>query len=141
MACLRELGATWVMGAEMRPTNSPISGMPLAVLEGPTTGVLARSAMGLAAKACWDKVGPMMATTLSRLSRFWKALTAPASSPAVSWKTRAIFVPFTPPAAFKRSSASFAPLTCSWPKSATLLVWATAMPMGMGAATLSARVG
>jgi hypothetical protein len=38
--------------------------MPLAVFDAPITGTFARSAIGLALKACCDKVGPTMPTTL-----------------------------------------------------------------------------
>ena len=69
-ACLMALGATTAMGAETRPMYSPIWGIPLAVLDGPRTGTLARLAMGSALKACWERVGPTIPTTLSRLIRF-----------------------------------------------------------------------
>ncbi len=57
---------------------------------------------------------------------------APASSPPVSWNTNLIGVPLMPPRALRSFSANLAPMTCSWPSSAVLLVWATATPIGTG---------
>ena len=64
IAALMALGATMATGAETRETYSPICGMPLAVFDGPSTGILARTAKGPAANICCDRLGPMMATTL-----------------------------------------------------------------------------
>src|SRR5215213_5426976 len=105
--------------------------MPLAVFEGPITGTLARSAIGSAENACCESVGPMIATALSVLIRLLNALIAPCSSPAVSCITSLIGRPLTPPFALKNASAICAPITCSCPSSATLLVCATAMPIGI----------
>jgi hypothetical protein len=85
-AALMAAGATMATGAETRDTNSPICAMPLAVFEGPITGTLARLAMGSAAKACCERLGPTMPTTLATLMRFWNALMAVASSLPASWK-------------------------------------------------------
>ena len=70
IAAFTAFGAICVTGADTRETYSPICGMPWAVFEGPTTGTPALLAMGSAAKACWDRVGPTMATTLATLMRF-----------------------------------------------------------------------
>src|SRR5215469_1428070 len=131
-AAFTAAGATMATGADTRETNSPIWGMPLAVLDGAMTGTLARLAMGSAANACCDRLGPKMPTTLATLIRFWKALMAVASSLPASWKTSLIGRPLTPPRLLKYSSAIWAPRTCSWPARATLPVWATATPMGIG---------
>ena len=85
-AALMAAGATMATGAETRDTYSPICAMPLAVFEGPITGTLARLAMGSAAKACCERLGPTMPTTLATLMRFWNALMAVASSLPASWK-------------------------------------------------------
>ena len=113
IAALTALGATMATGADTRETNSPICGMPLAVLEGPMTGTFARTANGSAANACCDRLGPMIPTTLATLIRFWKALMDVGSSLPPSWNTSLIGRPFTPPCLLKNSSAICAPSTCS----------------------------
>src|SRR5262249_50933401 len=132
MAALTALGATMATGDDTRETYSPIWGMPLAVFDGPMTGTLARTANGSAAKACWDRLGPMIPTTLATLIRFWKALMAVGSSLPPSWNTSLIGRPFTPPCLLKKSSAIWAPSTCSWPARATGPVWDTETPIGIG---------
>ncbi len=52
-----------------------MSVIPLAaVLETPSTGTPACCARGSAAVAVFERVGPMMALTLSRLMNFWKTV-------------------------------------------------------------------
>ena len=70
-AALMAFGATIATGADTRETYSPICGIPLAVVDGPITGILARTANGPAANICCDRLGPMMATTLATLIWFW----------------------------------------------------------------------
>ncbi len=64
-----------------------MSVMPAAVFDEPSTGMPASCATGSAANAELESVGPRMATTLSWLISFWKALMACALSPAVSSQT------------------------------------------------------
>ena len=112
-AAATELGATIETGAETREIYSPIWGIPFAVLEGPKTETFALSAIGSALKACCDRVGPTIPTTLFLVIKVWKALIVPASSPAVSWNIILIGVPLIPPWSLKYFSAIFTPATCS----------------------------
>ena len=58
-------------GRILHLTQDPATcGIPLAVLEGARTGTFARLAIGSALNACCERVGPTMATTLSRLIKF-----------------------------------------------------------------------
>ena len=52
----------------------PIWGIPLAVLEGATTGTPWRWAIGSAAKACWERVGPIRAITPLAIRRLKAAI-------------------------------------------------------------------
>src|SRR6476646_88004 len=106
--------------------------MPFAVFERPITGTFALSAVGSAAKACCESVGPTIPTTLSLEIRDWYALIAPCSSPPVSWSTTLIGRPLTPPRSLKNFSARRPPFFSSSPRSATLLVVAIARPIGIG---------
>jgi len=65
-AALTEFRATIETGAEHERCNHQ-SGIPLAVLMLPSTGTLARFMSGSALKACCERVGPTMPTTLSLL--------------------------------------------------------------------------
>ena len=90
-----------------------MSVMPLAaVFDTATTGVLPCWAMGSAAVAVVERVGPMMALTLSRLMKRWKtampcSLEVPSSS-----RTSSSVMPFSLPLLFTSSMACRTPDFC-----------------------------
>ena len=109
-----ESGAITELWAETRLMKGPISGMPVAVLEGATTGTPRRWAIGSAEKACWDRVGPIRASTPRLICRV-KAALAPGSSLPLSSIFRARGLPLMPPLPLISARARLSPVFWSWP--------------------------
>jgi hypothetical protein len=89
--------------------------MPSAVLEVPKATVLAACAIGSAAWAELDRVGPNTIATLSWKISFLKTLMASSFLPCSSSITSAILLPLMPPAALISSAASWKPLRMAEP--------------------------
>ena len=104
-ADLTALGATLATGAETRVDVLADLGYTLRGVRGRQDRHLGLVGDLIGGEACCESVGPTIATTLSVLISVWKALIAPASSPAVSWMKSLIGRPLTPPFLLKKSSA------------------------------------
>ena len=113
-ALLMARGATTEACAETRLMKEPICGMPVAVFEGPTTGTPRRWAMGLAEKACWERVGPTRASTPRLICRVKAALAAGSSLPPSSM-LRVTGLPLIPPPPLMALRAKLRPVRWSWP--------------------------
>ena len=111
-------GITSLSGRLVRNTYGPISVIPAAVVLVPTIGIFRSFTTGPTANISFDKVGPMIATTLSRPISFRAALIAwsllAALSSTVSWILR----PPSTPLAFTSSSASSSPALIATPYAA-----------------------
>ena len=108
--------------------------MPSAVLEVPNTTVLAPCAIGSAAWAEFDSVGPKTMRTLSWKISFLKTLMASSFLPCSSSITSISLLPLTPPAALIWSVASWKPLRIEAPYWAAPPDRASATPSLMSAA-------
>ena len=90
-----------------------MSVIPLgAVLETATTGTLAPWASGSAAVAVLERVGPMMADTLSLLMKRWKTAMPCSLVEASSSMTASSFTPLSAPDLLISSTAARMPAFC-----------------------------
>src|SRR6267142_5380784 len=104
-----------------------MSVMPMAaVLEIPRTGTFACCASGSAALAVFERVGPMIALTLSRLMNFWKTV-MPCSF--VEESSSISTVSFGPPPWATSSTAAWMPARCWDPYTAAGPVRLRAAPI------------
>src|SRR5665647_714999 len=108
--------------------------MPSAVLEVPKATVLAACAIGSAAWAEFDSVGPNTSSTLSWKISFLKTLMASSFLPCSSSITNCSLSPLMPPAALISSSASWKPLRMEMPYCAAPPDRASAAPSLISAA-------
>ena len=114
--------------------------MPSAVLEVPNATVLDACAIGSAACAELDNVGPNTIATLSWKISFLKTLMASSFLPCSSSITSAILLPLMPPAALISSAASWKPLRMATPYWAAPPDSASATPILMSCAADAAPV-
>ena len=108
-------GSTSASVTELRNTWSPMDVMPSAVFEVPNTTIFAACAIGSAACAEFDSVGPNSINTLSWKISFLKTSMACSFLPCSSSSTSVILLPLTPPAALISSIASSKPFLIDWP--------------------------
>ncbi len=135
LAAVRSVtGSTSASVTELRNTWSPMLVMPSAVLDVPKTTIFEACAIGSAAWAEFESVGPNSISALSWKMSFLKALIASSFLPCSSSITSSILLPLTPPAALISSAAIWKPLRMLMPYCAAPPDRASATPILMGPA-------
>src|SRR5512146_415571 len=110
--------------------KSPMSVIPFgAVFETGTTGTPAACASGSAAVAVLERVGPMIAATLSLLMKRWKTAIPCSFVDASSSTTASSFTPLRAPLRFTSSTAARIPAFCVAPYTAAGPVMLSAAPI------------